>query len=54
MESIRLVWALERGQALGLDENQVAGHSITRVNGWDLRVAICEKFPLAQNGVDHR
>lgn len=31
MESIRrLVWALERGQALGLDENQVAGHSITR------------------------
>lgn len=55
MESIRrLAWALERGQAPGLDEKQFAGHFITRVErlrltyGGNLR-----KFSLAQNRVDH-
>lgn len=39
----RLAWALERGQALGLDENQVAGNSVT--SGTDLRLQFVESYP---------
>lgn len=55
MKSIRrLAWALERGQAPGFDENQFAGHFITRVERLRLTYGgNLGKFSLAQNRVDH-